>query len=210
MLGLTLKYAPSMELRQVANTLWGMGRNGIKLHQSQREQIQAALLAAIPVTDPTDLAMSAQGLVFTAKKLGLSLTPDAIQYLHNCVLTMPQGQGRQRPATALAQTLYDIQCMGYQPTAVEAGKWEQRLLERLPTQGGASSQDDQSWVFLALSSCRNYTPAPNVKARLKVLAEGLPQGCSPGLRSRTLLACKNWGVTFAPGVAKPLERRYKR
>ncbi|KXZ42727.1 hypothetical protein GPECTOR_122g468 [Gonium pectorale] len=185
-------------------------RNIIKLHQTQREQIQAALLAAIPKADPGDLAMAVESLMFTAKQLGISLPPGTIKHLYNCVLTMPQQQGRQRVATGSASTLYSFTSLGYQPTLEEMVVWEQRLLGSLPQQGGASSQSDQSWVFLALSSCRNYMPAPKVKARLKALAEGLPQGCSPGIRTRTLLACKNWGVTFVSGVAERLEGRYKR
>ncbi|KXZ50408.1 hypothetical protein GPECTOR_16g581 [Gonium pectorale] len=185
-------------------------RYGIKLHQKQRERITEVMLAAVPVADPADLAIAVEGLTFTAKKLGLSLPPAAIKYLHNCVLTMPQRQGRQRATTALAHTLYDITRLGYQPTAAEAAAWAQRLLDTLPQNGGASSQDDQSWVFLALSSCRNYTPAPDMKVRLKALAEGLPRGCSPGIASRTLIACNNWGVTLGPGVAESLQGRYKR
>ncbi|KXZ42729.1 hypothetical protein GPECTOR_122g470 [Gonium pectorale] len=186
------------------------GRNGVKVYQNQREQIQAALLAAIPVADPQDLAMAAPGLVLTVKQLQLSLPPDTIKYLHNCIFIKPQLRGRQRSAPAIAGSLYDFTRLGYQPTVAEAVVWGQRLLDTLSQKGGASSQDDQSWVFLALSSCRNYTPAPDVKARLKGLAEGLPKGCSPGICSRTLIACKNWGLALAPGVVERLEGRYKR
>ncbi|KXZ42720.1 hypothetical protein GPECTOR_122g461 [Gonium pectorale] len=186
-------------------------RRGIVLSEVEREQMTAALLAAITFGEPNDLALDAEGFVFTAQQLALHLPPAAIKRLHDgALLAMPLDKGRKHALTALANTLYDITRLGYQPTVLEAQLWQDRLLEGLgPWEGGVWDRDTLSWVFLALSACRNYSAPQELKARLRALAEGLPPDCKPGVASRILKACRRWGVRLGPGVAERLQRRYK-
>ncbi|KXZ46681.1 hypothetical protein GPECTOR_41g645 [Gonium pectorale] len=199
------------ELKCLAQTSQAMvfltARRGITLSEVQRGQIAAAVLAAILSADDDILALAADSLTLAAVKMGLPLSPEAVKRLHDCLATMPLRQGRRRITTTLANALYDIVRLGYQPTPAEAQQWQARFVDGLPTEGSANIRDATSWMLMALSSCRNYMPPPEVKAQLAALAEALPPNCDMGVATRTLAACKRWGVSLKPDVAQRLQRR---
>ncbi|KXZ42709.1 hypothetical protein GPECTOR_122g450 [Gonium pectorale] len=178
---------------------------GIRISKDDRDRLTAILSDKVSTADETVLANNAGNVLTTAKVLALRLDVPTVKVLHDSGLAMPLLLACERGVIGLSGILYDSIKLGYHPAPAEAQLWCQRLLEDLPEKQ-RTTQDAQSWVFVALSSCRSLTPSPELKAQLKALAEALPNAIRAGTAIRTLQACRAWGVDLAPTTAKRLGR----